>query len=155
MLRTLAQRDLLTPRIVEVALRLADPKWLADLPADDAETRRERQAQTREYIDALIATFIREQRAPDSDAWEPLDVDPADIATGAIDEADLDALEDLVLRLRTADEITAASLDVPLDQDAEVGAEALREFRRDGRSAPDGADSGALVDPPEPLYGSA
>lgn len=64
-----------------------------------------------------------------------------------IDQADLDCLEDLVLRIRTADELNALYGDAELAVDAEVGAEALREFRDDGGRGAAG-DDGADVEHP-------
>ena len=149
MLRTLVRHEVLTDRMLEAAMVGTAPAWLAAIDKaeepDQKETRAERARKTRELIDGLIASFIQEQRAPGADEWELLGVTPAQLSSAAdvIAQPDLECLEDLVLRIRTADEITATSTGADLLPDAEVGAETLQEFRGEpgrGPSGPNGSD---------------
>ena len=98
MLHTLIRRDLLPSHLLEVALRGADPKWLAE---DEPEGKRS--DDSADYIDALVAAFPRMVQAPDSDEWVPVALEAADLAT--MDQRDVDVMAGLVLRLKTPQDI--------------------------------------------------
>lgn len=131
MLHTLARADLLPTHLAEVALRGADPKWLAE-----PEHREERAAKAREYMDVLIAAFPRQVCAPGSEEWAPVTMTTADIAT--MHQGDVDALEDLVLRIRTPEQVNG-EVDTP-----------AATFRRKRGRAARGADRETMADTPEP-----
>jgi hypothetical protein len=95
-------------------------------------------------VDALVAGFPREAQdpgpdgtpAPDDGAWKSVHLTPAEL--WRLDPRDRARLEELVLLMRTADEITGLTLGA---EEEEVGTklDRLAEFR-------DGTDGDALGD---------
>jgi hypothetical protein len=137
MLHTLTRADLLPTHLLEVALKGADPKWLAEADKDEGRAKR-----TREYMDVLIASFPREVQAPGTDEWEPVSLTPADFAT--MDQADIDALEDLVFRLRTPEQV-----------EANIAPEDPAPFRDERQHAAAGEDGEDVGDEAELAVGGA
>ncbi len=142
-LRHLVRHGILPTHLHEAALKGADPAWLSE-----PEHREERQARVGEYVSFLVAHSLRESCAPDGE-WRAESLTAADVL--GMDELDLDLLEDLVLRERTADEVTARSRilrgESP-DEAEEVGTLAWDEFRVEPRSAESGEDSESMDDAP-------
>lgn len=88
-----------------IALKAADPSWLIA-----ARNVPEAADQAEEYLRHLIASFPREAWNVETVAWEPFTLQPDDLRPdGWMDELSIDLLEDLVLHMRTADQITAMS----------------------------------------------
>ena len=131
MLHTLLRADLLPTHLLEVALRGADPKWLAESTTDE-----DRAAKVREYMDVMIASFPRYVQAPDSEEWEPVTVKPENLPD--MPQDDVDALEDIVFRLRTPEQLNAGE-----------GRVDPAEFREQRQRIAIGADLSDLVDAPE------
>jgi hypothetical protein len=128
----LARRGLLDRRVVAAAMRLADPSWLRAATEDEQETS------LREVVDAKVAGFPLEAQDPGDETWKPVHLSIADLAT--MDQRDRERLEELVMRIHSAESITAAVErgDFGLREQAS-DLDSLAEFR-DG---PDGAaDSG-------------
>lgn len=151
MLHTLARRDLMPDQLRRVALLAADPEWV--LEADRDEGRR---ASLREYIDLLVVAFPVYVCPPGADEWERVAMTVDDLAT--TDQRDLDAIGDVVLRLRTPEQVSAASrliLGLPPEPgDEEVSIPDLATFRGEPDSAPAGDDSAAVGADPEPVAGA-
>lgn len=130
--------------------RLASDKWLAgSKPAEQDE-----RIQT--YVDALVAGFPREGLDPGGDPeagpWLPVNLVVEDL--WKLDSRDRDRLEDLVMRVLTADEITTGVLrgdyELPGGADKEQASalDSLAEFRGDGDSAADRGDGEGLAGTP-------
>jgi len=101
-LRHLVRHAILPRHLHEAALHGADPEWLRD-PDHHAD----RQARVGEYMAFLVSWAIREERAPGGE-WAPVTYSAEDIAR-ADQRDDMDLLEDLVLRTRSASEVTLRS----------------------------------------------
>jgi hypothetical protein len=149
-LRHLIRYGILPSRLHEPALRAADKDWLTEAGHQD-----ERQVLIGEFMSFLVATSIRAVR--DGDEWVPVRMDPD--AVPDVDQADLDALEDIVLRDRTPAEVTARSrrlLGLPPDDepDEEVSVSALEDFRGEPGGAEGGADSEPVGAAPLPDAGT-
>jgi hypothetical protein len=155
----LATRGLLPDRLLEAALRGADPKWLLgeDLTA---EQRQERYRRRVEYLRFLVARSIRE--VCQDGEWRPVEFEALVDALGnaerppTIDDLDVDALEDVVLRIRTPQQVTDVARAIRGEQpagEAEVAIADLEPFRGGaGRAAPD-TDDAPLGNSPELLSG--
>ena len=99
--QSLARRDKLPSHLFEAAAHLGDREWSKEP---------EHRALLVEFIMLLMTSFPRETMAPDSDTWAPATMTPEDVAT--MEDLDVDLLEDLVLRLKTPDQVTAASEEI-------------------------------------------
>lgn len=150
-LGTLLRRDLLPKELLGVALKAANPAWLQVARAvseDDGE-------QASRYLAILTASFPRERwTGPGEDDWEQWRITPEDLTSDALDEMDVDALENLVIRVVTPEEQSGISREIlglsRPDSDEEVpsGIPGWAEFRgQPGGGAP-GEDGGDVVDPP-------
>jgi hypothetical protein len=119
-LGTLLRRDLLPRDLLAIALKAANPAWLTATRALDPKDG----AQAQAYLAVLVAAFPRERCEAGSDDWRPWRITPDDLVNDAVDELDIDALENLVLRLVSPDELTAASrsiLGLPDEEEATAG----------------------------------
>ena len=112
--RSLARRGKLPAHLFEAAEHLGDREW-----SEDPEHR----ALVLEYVRLLIASFPRESMAPGSDTWKSMTMTPDDIET--MDDLDVDLLEDLVLHLKTPEEVTVASEKILKLEAEEAGDEQL------------------------------
>jgi hypothetical protein len=147
-LGTLLRRNLLPRDLLAIALKAANPAWLTASRAVDPDTDgRDAQA----YLAVLVSAFPRQRCEPGSDEWRPWTLTPESLTDDSVDELELDALENLVLRLVSPAELTAASralLGMSDDGDGEVttGIAGWEEFRGEpGGGAPD-PDGEALGD---------
>lgn len=145
-LGTLLRRDLLPRDLLAVALKSADPAWLTVARAFDPEEG----AKARAYLNVLVAAFPRQRCEPDG-AWQPWTLTAANLTDDSVDELELDALENLVLRIVSPEELTAASralLGLPVEEAEVPGIAGLADFRGEpGGGAPD-ADGEGVGDPP-------
>lgn len=98
-MRALQRRDLLEPALYPAATHFGDSEWVGD----DPDRKRAVQA----VLDRLVAAFPRQTRPPDSDVWTDVRLSGDDVT--ALPDRDRDLLEDIVLRLRTTDEVTTLS----------------------------------------------
>lgn len=143
----LARRDLLPDTLARVAVALGDPRFL--------EREREEEGfrgRLIEYTLVCVASFPRERHDPDTDTWVPFT-----LTTEAVerigDAVVRDQLEDLVLRARSASEVSAQSaLILAVDEPEEVvpGVDGYAGFRGEPVGAPGGSDGGPVGAPPEP-----
>lgn len=147
-LRHLIRYGVLPPHLLEAAVSAADPEWLTEPEQAD-----ERQARVGEYLSTLVAWALRETCDPDGE-WQPVRVRPEDVP--GIDRMDRDALEDLVLRVRTPAEVTATSRDrlglsAEDEPDEEVAIPGWADFRGQPGGAAAGDDGEPLGADPEPV----
>lgn len=156
-LGTLLRRDLLPRDLVAVAMKAANPAWLQVARAVDPEEG----AAAARYLAVLTAAFPRERWVgPDEDGWEPWRLTPADLVADAVDESDVDAMENLVLRLMTPDELTLTSreiLGITTSDDGEVpaGIPGWEGFRGESRRGAAGDDGEGMGTAPELDAGGA
>lgn len=142
-LGTLLRRDLLPTELLGVALKSADPAWLTIARAFDPEEGQKARA----YLGVLVAAFPRQRCEPDGE-WRPWTLTAANITDDSVDELELDALENLVLRLVSPEELTAASrtlLGMDADEPEVTGISGLADFRGEpggGTPDPDGEGVG-------------
>lgn len=149
-LGTLLRRDLLPRDLLDVALKAADPAWLTVARAFDPDEER---AKARAYLNVIVAAFPRQRCEPDGE-WAPWTLTPDNLTDDSVDELEIDALENLVLRLITPAELTAASralLGMSAEDEPEVpGIAELAGFRGEsGSGAPD-PDGEGVGDEPVP-----
>lgn len=145
-LGTLLRRDLLPRDLLDVALRAADPAWLTIARAIDPDEGKKARA----YLGVLVAAFPRQRCEPGGE-WQPWRLTAENTTDDSVDELELDALENLVLRLVSPEELTAASrtlLGLDADEPEVTGIAELAGFRGDDGSGPAGGDGEALGDPP-------
>lgn len=158
-LGTLLRRNLLPRDLLSVAMKAANPAWLQAARAVDPNEG----ADAARYLAVLVAAFPRHRWVgPGPDDWEPWRITPDDLLEDAVDEADIDAMENLVLRMMTPDQVSAASR-VILGLDTEAAAAAGEEvpaaiadwepFRGEPVGAARGADGGALGHATQPAAG--
>ena len=145
MLHSLVQRGTIPRALLDVALQKAPPELLTADPDQPPG------AAMREFTDLLIVAFPRSILAPGASEWEDVSMTLADMDT--TDPRDIDAIEDLVLRLRTPEQVTAHSrktLGLPDEPDhgEEVAVPDLAEFRGEHAGPPGGDDGEAVADPP-------
>lgn len=149
-LAELAYRGLIDGRIQAAVARLASDKWLAgSKPAEQDE-------RIQVYVDALVAGFPREALDPGGDPeagpWLPTSLVVEDL--WKLDSRDRDRLEDLVMRVLTADEITAGVLRGDYELPGGAGKEQasaldrLAEFRSDSDGTADSGDGADLARAP-------
>lgn len=103
----------------------------------------------------LVGTAVRQVR--EGDEWVAVTLSPETVPD--IDQDDLDALEDVILRDRTAAQVTARSrilLGLPLEdaEDEEVSVPALADFRGEFGGAASGEDGRTMEPAPEPDAGA-
>lgn len=133
----LARAGLLDIRVLAAAARLADAEWLK-ASTDDAK-----EDNLRAVIDAKVAAFPRQALDPGSDTWQPVHLTVDDLPN--IDQRDRDRLEELVMRVFTAEQITAAVERGDFDLAGQASAlDSLAEFRGDDGGPPD-SDHGPVV----------
>lgn len=143
----LARRDLLPDTLSRVAVALGNPKFL--------EREREEEgfrARLVEYTVVCVSSFPRERYEPESDAWVPFTL-TAEAVERIGDAVVRDQLEDLVLRARSASEVSAQSaLMLAIDEPEEVvpGVDGYVGFRGEPVGAPGGEDGGSVGAAPEP-----
>ena len=131
-LADLAKRGLLDTRAQQAVMRLAASRYISEAP-DEAESDLQAMA------DSYVAGFPREAQDPGDDEWKPVSLTVEDLPN--LDQRDRAQLEMLVLRMSTAEAITARSLageEGPGDDD-------LAEFR-DGSDSVAGGDDGEGVE---------
>lgn len=149
-LGTLIRRDLLPRDLLDTALRAADPAWLTVARALDPD---DGAAKARAYLGVLVAAFPRQRCEPDGE-WMPWRLTPENLTDDSVDELEIDALENLVLRLITPAELTAASralLGMSADDAPEVpGIAELAGFRGESGSGAAGPDGEGVGDEPVP-----
>lgn len=152
-LGTLLRRDLLPRHLLSVALKAANPAWLTASRALDEDTGR----QAQEYLAVLVAAFPRERAEVGSDEWRPWTLTPESLTDDSVDELEIDALENVVLRLVSPDELTAASralLGMPEEPgEATAGIAAWAGFRGERDSGPADPDGEPLE--PDPVVPAA
>ena len=141
----LAQLGLLDGRVLAAATRLADEAWL------DTSTPAEQERDIRAYVDAMIAAAAREALDPGADPatgeWKPTGLTAANL--DGLDPRDRALLEDLVLHVRTAAEVSALSEQViwGIEPTKEAGElDRLAGFRGEPRGAAPGDDGPDVVD---------
>jgi hypothetical protein len=149
-LGTLLRRKLLPTDLLAIALKAANPAWLTAARAFDPEDG----AQAQAYLAVLVAAFPRERCEPGSDAWQPWRITPDDLVNDAVDELDIDALENVVLRIISPEECTAASRSLlgiaePGDEEVAAGIAGWEEFRGEPGSGTAGPDGEPLEPAPE------
>jgi len=117
---------------------------LVDREYQQQQTERDPAAEASAWqitIDAYVAGFPREALDPGNDPetgeWKPISIDSVE----DIDQRDRAMLEMLILRLRTAEDITASVERGDYDVEAPGELDSLAEFRDDGRGIPDSDDS--------------
>jgi hypothetical protein len=134
----LARAGRLDQRLLVAVVKLGSQRWWKDAGEEEQEDT------FGAWLDVAVAEFCQEAQDPGDDEWKP--VPPVDVAT--MDQRDRLWLGFLVLRLLTADEITAA-VEAGITDPEEVRGELARlaEFRDDGRS-PASSDDGAGVGSP-------
>lgn len=144
----LATRGLLDGRVLASVIKLADPKWLAQAEPIDQER------DLRAYVDALVAGFPVDAQDPVSGEWEPVRLTVEGLV--GLDQRDRVLLEDLVMRIRTVDEVSAIAESViagaPMPGKEEPGdLDRLADFRADAGGAEDSGNGkgvdGAAVHP--------
>lgn len=123
-LGTLLRRDLLPRNLLATALKAADPTWLTAARAVDPEGAA---ADARAYLAILVAAFPRQRWVgPGEDDWTAWRITPEALTDDSLDELDVDVLENVVLRLVTPEEATAASRE--LDEELTTGIASWDEF---------------------------
>lgn len=111
------------------------------------------------YQRVLAAAFVREAWNPETEKWEPALVTPEMLANG-VPPDDVDALEDIILRRRTAGQVTALTRfsrgEIDADELRQVVAteaagtvNAWSAFRPEPAGAPPGTDGADVADAPE------
>ncbi len=157
----LIRRDLVPTHLRDIAIRSAKPEWLSEVTATP-----EGAEQAREFVALVVATFVRERwvesAGDEPGAWEPVTVTPADLDAGAFTDEALDLLQDLVLRIRTARQVSAIARLLRGMQIADVEPEevpaailAWETFRGQPGSAPAGPDGEPLAEQTESVAASA
>lgn len=145
-LGTLLRRDLLPRDLLDVALKAADPAWLTIARAFDPDEGKKARA----YLGVLVAAFPRQRCEPGGE-WAPWTLTAESMTDDSVDELELDALENLVLRIVSPEELTAASralLGMPADEPEVPGIAGLAEFRGEPvGGAPDADGEGVEHDP--------
>ena len=144
-LGTLVRRNLLPSDLLGIALKAANPAWLAASRALGDEDA----ADARRYLNVLVAAFPRER--DDGAGWVPWRLTPEQLTDDSVDELEIDALENVVLRFITPEELSASSamlLGLPAPDAGEVpaGIAGWGEFRGE----PDGGASSGDGPPLEP-----
>lgn len=137
--------DLLPPHLLAAIAQMQ-----ASGPPTTAEEDYQRKRLSRQHLDAMVAAFILESCDPGSDEWGPETLRPQDVAL--LDERDIDALEDVVLRLKSPQEVTAASTGQPQPEGESVPA--LKDFREGAAGSGAGDDGGPLEEEAIPPDGS-
>lgn len=146
----LARLGLLPEHLARVAYALGDPKYLTT--EQQEPDFRERLAA---YLLNLASSFPRERWDEAVDAWVPYRMTPEDVER--IGDANVrDQLEDLVLRVATAREVSARSALIlgltdaadPEPSEVAPGVTGYVGFRGGPDGAPGGADGGPLGAPP-------
>lgn len=146
----LLRRNLLPKELLGVALKAANPAWLqlSRAVSDDGD-------EAARYLAILTAAFPRERwTGPGEDDWEPWRITPDDLTNDAVDEMDIDALENLVIRAVTPAEQDAISRQImglpqpETDEEVTTGITGWAEFRGEPGGAAGGEDGGGVVDPP-------
>lgn len=136
----LARRGLLDQRVQAAVVALA--------PRDAVSEQEDDEASLYTGLDALVAGFLRETLDPGDDPetgewkWARLTLDDLD----NIDQRDRQVLQMLVLRLRTAADITAEVERGEYDPEGAGDLDSLAEFRDDADSPADRGD-GEGVEP--------
>ena len=146
-LGTLLRRNLLPRDLLAIALKAANPAWLTASRALDPDGDA---AKAQGYLAVLVAAFPRERCEAGSDDWQPWRITPENLTDDSIDELDIDALENVVLRLVSPEEMTAASLSLLDDGEVPAGLAGWEEFRGEPGGREAGPDGEPLGDPAEP-----
>lgn len=136
-LGTLLRHELLPDDLLTAALKTADPSWLAAARAVGGE---ERNGAIR-YLAVLVAAFPREEFV--DGAWQPVTVTAEDILAGRLDEADVDAMENLCLRIATPDQFQPQPV-----EEVQPGIPGWASFRDEPDGGTGGEDGRALADAP-------
>ena len=136
----LARRGLLDGRVIAAVQRLAGD--------DPGDATAERASAWQTETDACVAGFAREALDPGDDpetgTWKPVHLTIEDLIF--LDQRDRDALQAIVLRVLTADEITAG---VEAREQKETGElDSLAEFRDDGHGDASGVGGESVADAP-------
>jgi hypothetical protein len=131
-------------------MKAANPAWLQVARAVDPGEG----AAAARYLAVLTAAFPRERWVgPEEDDWESMLLTPDDLVSDAVDEGDIDAMENLVLRLMSPDEVSQASralLGLPhADGEVPAGIAGWEDFRGEPGRRAAGGDGEGLEPAPE------
>lgn len=146
-LAALAQAGRIDRRVLVAVARLGTQRWWTE-PAETSEAQEDEAVD--DWLDAAIAGYCREAIDPPGDLlgeWKLVRLTAADVRT--MDQRDRLWLAFLVLRLRTAEEVTAAieaGLVDPEEAPGEI--DRLAGFRDDRRGPVAGTDGESVVDAP-------
>jgi hypothetical protein len=125
---------------MQTAIKASNPAWAALSRAIDEPDEKARTAQ---YITLLVCQFPVEEWG--GAEWRPVTITPEDIDNGLLDERDLDALENIVLHIWTAEEATAMAT----GGDVEVsGIAGWSDFRGQPGGDSDSPDGGGMAPAP-------
>lgn len=99
-------RGVLPPALRQIALRFASDEGVVKAQLDEAEA-----ARMDELERVMIADAVHAIRPPGFDEWAPIRLSPDDLAAGRrrIAEIDYEALQQLVLRIRSPRQVDAMS----------------------------------------------
>lgn len=102
----LLSRGILPPALRQIALRFASDAGVVKAELDEAEA-----ARMDELERVMIADAVHAIRPPGFEGWTPIRLSPEDLALGArkIAEIDYEALQHLVLRIRSPRQVDAMS----------------------------------------------
>jgi hypothetical protein len=139
----LAARGLLDARVLAAAMRLNDRGQLDTQPFTPKDEK-----DLQAYTDALVAGFPVEALDPGDETgeWKPTSLTIENVRT--MDQRDRALLEDLVLHLKTPDEVTAAAqraLDAVDSEEGPSELDRMAEFRDERRGDAGAEYSGSVV----------